>query len=80
MMDYRKLDDEGTRMLARAIIVSATDDYRRRLKNQGNGRAEEPRLKAIENFFHSKWFSLLSGNMDPDYLIQRLRGEMRREE
>lgn len=74
-----EFNDEGVRNLARAIIVSATDEYKSRLKSQGKGKSEEYRLIAIERFFYSKWFSLLSENLDPDYLLNKLREDVKSE-
>jgi len=53
-------------MLAHAIIVEACKDYRR--YHRGADR------RAIENFFRSQYFGVLSG-VNPEELIQRLNAE-----
>lgn len=54
--------------LANAIIVQACKDYRM--------TDNENELKAIEGFFHSEFFSVLT-SLDPNLLITELRKEKR---
>ena len=58
--------EENWKELAHAIVLQAVIDYR---------LSEVPRdLKALERFFRSEWFALLTG-LDPEYLITELRKE-----
>ena len=52
--------------LANAIVLQAVKDYR-----MTNDSRE---LEDLERFFRSEWFSMLT-NIDPEYLIAKLRGE-----
>ncbi len=57
----------GYQALANGIIEQAVKDYRdalRRLKKHPD----------VEEFFHSSWYGVLT-QVDPDYLIDRLRKE-----
>ena len=67
----------GYQALANAIIEQATKDYRdalSRLKRHPDSRAAMEEAMEIEHFFHSPWFGVLT-QIDPDYLIKRLRKE-----
>ena len=52
--------------LANAIVLQAVKDYR--LSD------DEAELAEIERFFRSDWFGVLT-DVDPEYLIRRLRKE-----
>ena len=52
--------------LANAIVLQAVKDYRM--------TDDERELKEIERFFRSDWFGVLT-DVDPEYLIRRLRKE-----
>ena len=52
--------------LANAIILQAVKDYRL--------TDDEQELAEIERFFRSDWFGVLT-DVDPEYLIRRLRKE-----
>ena len=52
--------------LANAIVLQAVKDYRL--------TDDEAELAEIERFFRSDWFGVLT-DVDPDYLIRRLRKE-----
>lgn len=52
--------------LANAIVLQAVKDYR-----LTDDKAE---LAEIERFFRSDWFGVLT-DVDPEYLIRRLRKE-----
>ena len=61
--------------LANAIVVQAAKDYLRELrtlKRHPNCIASKQQALALEEFFHSDWYELLT-DVNPDYLIQRLR-------
>lgn len=64
--------------LANAVIVTACKDYRKVLKmlsrNPGNRDAVVAK-KAIERFFRSGWFGVLT-SVDPEMLIGRLQKEV----
>ncbi len=63
--------------LANAIIEQAVCDYRsalRSLKKHPDSRAAAAQAREIEKFFHSSWYGVLT-QIDPDYLINRLRKE-----
>ena len=67
----------GYQALANAIIIQAAKDYKaavRLLKRHPDSRASMNTAMEIERFFYSPWYSVLT-NVDPDYLIQRLREE-----
>lgn len=57
--------------LANAIIIQACKDYRL--------TENETKIKELEDFFHSEWFSVLT-SLDPDPLINELRKEKRQYE
>ena len=52
--------------LANAIVLQAVKDYRL--------TDDEAELAEIERFFRSGWFGVLT-DVDPEYLIRRLRKE-----
>ena len=52
--------------LANAIVLQAVKDYRL--------TDDEAELAEIERFFRSDWFGVLA-DVDPEYLIRRLRKE-----
>ncbi len=52
--------------LAKAIVLQAVKDYRL--------TDDEAELAEIERFFRSDWFGVLT-DVDPEYLIRRLRKE-----
>lgn len=69
--------------LANAVVLLAVDDYRTALKNLKQARVEQDKaaitnlsgsLLRIEQFFTSKWFSVLT-QLDPLNLINVLREE-----
>lgn len=67
----------GYRALANAIIEQAVKDYRealRSLRRHPDSKAAMQTAMEIENFFHSDWYGVLT-DIDPDYLIDRLRKE-----
>ena len=67
----------GYEALANAIVEQAVKDYRdalRRLKKHPDSKAAMADAMEIEEFFHSPWYGTLT-QIDPDYLIERLRKE-----
>ena len=67
----------GYQALANAIIIQAAKDYKaalRQMKRHPGTKAGMGTIMQIERFFHSSWFGMLT-QIDPDYLINRLRKE-----
>ncbi|MCR4884128.1 MAG: hypothetical protein K6A68_11185 [Clostridiales bacterium] len=68
---------DGYEELAQAIILQAVKDYRKVLKMLGRRPDNLPWMKekrSCESFFHSYWFSVLTG-VDPDQILDGLRKE-----
>ncbi|MBR6029416.1 MAG: hypothetical protein IKP40_10025 [Clostridia bacterium] len=66
---------EGYQGLANAIVEQAAKDYvsaLRFLKKHPGAKGALKEALEIEDFFHSEWYALLT-DVDPDYLIKRLR-------
>lgn len=67
----------GYPVLANGIIEQAAKDYRAALKTlmrHPDFKAAMATAMEVERFFHSSWYAVLT-NIDPDYLIDRLRKE-----
>ena len=67
----------GYQALANGIIEQAVKDYRevlRRLKKHPDDKSAMKEAMELEEFFHSSWYGVLT-QVDPDYLIDRLRKE-----
>ena len=67
----------GYQALANAIIKQAVKDYRAALKilrRHPDSKAAMAEAMELERFFHSGWYGVLT-EIDPDYLIKRLRKE-----
>ena len=67
----------GYQALANGIIEQAVKDYRAALKTlrrHPDSKAAMATAMEVERFFHSSWFAVLT-DIDPDYLIERLRKE-----
>ena len=65
----------GWQALGNAVVEQAVKDYKdaiRRLKKNPKNRIDMLEALALEDFFHSDWYTLLT-NVDADYLIDRLR-------
>ena len=66
---------EAYENLANAIIISAAADYKTALllqkKHPGN-KGVEADIAQLEKFFNSEWYTLLT-NLDPGYLLRRIR-------
>ena len=80
MAGNKNLAEDSYERLANAIILQAVTDYRTALKkirkNPGNRDAIDEALR-IERFFRSGWYSQLT-SVDGEYLIRRLRDEVKR--
>ena len=67
----------GYQALANGIIEQAVKDYRdalHRLKKHPDDKAAMKEAMELEEFFHASWYGVLT-QVDPDYLIDRLRKE-----
>ena len=67
----------GYQNLAKAIIEQAVKDYRaklRILRRHPDSKAAMATAMEVERFFHSSWYAVLT-DIDPDYLIEKLRKE-----
>lgn len=75
MMD-RNFED-----FANAIVIQAVKDYREAVKilerNPRNSAAEYTKME-VELFFHSSWYKVLT-NLDPEFLLQKLKEEIHNE-
>lgn len=63
--------------LANAIVEQAAKDYRAALKTlwrHPDSKAATQTTMEVERFFNSPWYAALT-DIDPDYLIDRLRKE-----
>lgn len=80
MAGNKNLAEDPYERLANAIILQAVTDYRSVLKkirrNPKNKDAVDEALR-IERFFRSGWYSQLT-SVDGEYLIRRLRDEVKR--
>ena len=67
--------------LANAIIIQAVDDYKTALKDYKKAKSDKDRdnikyrLRPIESFFKSDWYSLLT-NVDGEMIIKRIREQI----
>lgn len=82
---YHIKSDEGTRVLAAAIIESACKDYAAALKRAYRAELKGKSITALydaevikKRFFYTPYFGLLT-DLDPDYLMQQIE-EMIKEE
>ena len=67
----------GWEALANGIVEQAAKDYRAALKTlrrYPDSKAAMAAAMEIEEFFHSPWYGTLT-QIDPDYLIDKLRKE-----
>lgn len=67
----------GHQALANTIVKQAAQDYLAALKTlrrHPDSKAAMAEAMEIECFFHSPWYGVLT-QVDPDYLIDRLRKE-----
>ena len=66
--------------LAEAIILSAVQDYRDALRDNGSRHGNHIRcnnhtIKECEKFFKSQWFTILS-NADGEMIMNKIRKEV----
>lgn len=64
--------------LANAIVLSAVRDYRKALKRLSvnpESKMAAADVAREERFFYSDWYAMLT-DVDPDYLVPRLRAEV----
>ena len=65
--------------IANAIVIQACNDYknayRRHLRRSGIVEKPDYELVALENFFRSDWYKILT-SVDGEYLMERLRKEV----
>ena len=68
---------DGYEELANAIIVKAAKDYRTAIRKQRKRPDDRKALmdaRALERFFHSRWYRTLT-DVDGDFLINQIRKE-----
>ena len=68
---------ENWEKLAHAVILRAVEDYRaarRRLHRSPDQKEAQATIREVEKFFRSSYFAQLT-DLDPEYLIQRLKEE-----
>ena len=68
---------DGCHALANAIVAQAAKDYRmaiRCLKTHPGSQQAAAMKRECEQFFHSRWYGVLTG-VDPDYILDRIREE-----
>ena len=71
----RRNEGDPYENLANAIVAQAADDYLtalRKLKRHPGNKAAMTDAMELEHFFHSGWYGVLT-NVDPNYLIRKLR-------
>lgn len=69
---------EPVERLANAIILQAVKDYRaalRALKKSPSSNTARSQKKALERFFRSDWYLLLT-DLDGEMVIERIRKEV----
>lgn len=67
----------GEQMLCNAIIEQAAKDFREaagKLKKKPNDTAAKSRIRELQSFFLSDWFTELS-DVDGKWLLKKLRME-----
>ena len=68
--------------IANAIVLQACHDYqnayRRHLRRSGIVDKPDYELVALENFFRSDWYKILT-SVDGEYLMERLRKEVQQQ-
>lgn len=76
------MTDDGALLLARAIIVQQTKDYKSVLRKcKKNGAQSSTGTVKCEKFFRSAWFTILTrGKIDGEYIIEKLREEVEEEQ
>lgn len=63
--------EEGYEVLGMFVIKSAADEYRRALME-----GDELKIQTNEHFFRGPRFRVFARNIDPEYIIQKIREEV----
>ena len=82
MAGKKNLAENPYERLANGIVLQAVEDYRsalRKLKRKADNRDAMDEALRIEKLFRSQWYGQLTG-IDGEYLIRRLREEIRQSE
>ena len=82
MAGSKNLAEDPYERLANAIVLQAVSDYRvalKKIKAHPKNREAISEALEIEKFFRSGWYSILT-DVDGEYLIRRLRDEIRQSE
>lgn len=69
---------ENYKNLANAIVLAATEDYRkalRKLVHNPDSSSADHEKRSIERFFRCAYFGILT-RLDPEMLIKRLNQEV----
>lgn len=65
---------QGIDSLAKAIVIQACNDYIN-LKRKGRFRDANSSLDELLQFFHSRWFGILT-DIPPEQILKKLDGEL----
>lgn len=69
---------DGMQNLCSAVVVQAAKDYRTnacKLRKNPEDTGAQAGVRELEQFFHSNWFTVLSGT-DGSYILERLQKEV----
>ena len=69
--------EDGFEVLVRAVVLQALEDYRRArriLRRRPDRESARLMVRDVERFFHSAWFSCLTG-LDGRKVLEHLKGE-----
>lgn len=78
----KNLAENPYERLANAVILQAVTDYRvalKKIKTYPINKDARSEALSIERFFRSGWYSMLT-SVDGEYMIRKLRGEIRQSE
>ena len=82
MAGNKNLAEDPYERLANAIVIQAADDYRialKKIKAYPKNKEAISEALELERFFRSGWYSQLT-SVDGEYLIRRLKEEIRQSE
>ena len=82
MAGKKNLSEDPYERLANAIVIQAADDYRialKKIKAYPKNKEAISEALELERFFRSGWYSQLT-SVDGEYLIRRLKEEIRQSE
>ena len=82
MAGKKNLAEDPYERLANAIVIQAADDYRialKKIKAYPKNKEAISEALELERFFRSGWYSQLT-SVDGEYLIRRLKEEIRQSE